>query len=566
MLDLLIKDGFVVDGTGLDRYRADVGVADGRIVSIGKIKDSAIRTIDAEGLVICPGFVDGHTHMDAQIFWDKLGASSCYHGVTTAVMGNCGFTLAPCSEADADFVFRNLERAEDLSRDAMKAGIKWEWETFPEYLDVIDKLEKGINYAGYIGHSALRTYVMGERAFSEQATESDLLKMKKEVQKALLAGAIGFSTSRTYNHLTSDDRPVASRIADWSEVSYLVNAMGELDAGIFEIAGEAPGRRKEREREYFERLKKLAVESGRPITFGMPSIRIAPDLWTSYYDLGKEVAEAGGKLFVQAHSRHLSTLLSFKSHTPFDHWEVWRDIRTKGIEEQKILLSDPEVKRKLVDIASRPYEGPKIVGAEARPPEWDWVYLMEGIRQETVMTEVAKQRGVHPVEAMIDIALEKDFDVFFRQPLANEDQDAVLKMMKHDHSVVTFSDSGAHVAQIMDSSLQTHLLSYWVREREEFTLEQAIKMITCDTANAWGFLDRGIVREGLNADLLILDPDAVDQNMPELVNDLPAGAQRLKQTSTGIQYTIVNGQILLKGEEHSGDYPGKLVRGSLAKS
>ena len=566
MLDLLIKDGFVVDGTGLDRYRADVGVSDGRIVSIGKIKDSAIRTVDAEGLVICPGFVDGHTHMDAQIFWDKLGASSCYHGVTTAVMGNCGFTLAPCSEADADFVFRNLERAEDLSRDAMKAGIKWEWETFPEYLDVIDKLEKGINYAGYIGHSALRTYVMGERAFSEQATESDLLKMKKEVQKALLAGAIGFSTSRTYNHLTSDDRPVASRIADWSEVSYLVNAMGELDAGIFEIAGEAPGRKKEREREYFERLKKLAVESGRPITFGMPSIRIAPDLWTSYYDLGEEVAEAGGKLFVQAHSRHLSTLLSFKSHTPFDHWDVWRDIRSKGIEEQKILLSDPEVKRKLVDIASRPYEGPKIVGAEARPPEWDWVYLMEGIRQETVMTEVAKQRGVHPVEAMIDIALEKDFDVFFRQPLANEDQDAVLKMMKHDHSVVTFSDSGAHVAQIMDSSLQTHLLSYWVREREEFTLEQAIKMITCDTANAWGFLDRGIVREGLNADLLILDPDAVDQNMPELVNDLPAGAQRLKQTSTGIQYTIVNGQILLKGEQHSGDYPGKLVRGSLAKS
>ena len=154
--------------------------------------------------------------------------------------------------------------------------------------------------------------------------------MKKEVQKALLAGAIGFSTSRTYNHLTSDDRPVASRIADWSEVSYLVNAMGELDAGIFEIAGEAPGRRKEREREYFERLKKLAVESGRPITFGMPSIRIAPDLWTSYYDLGEEVAEAGGKIFVQAHSRHLSTLLSFKSHTPFDHWEVWRDIRSKG--------------------------------------------------------------------------------------------------------------------------------------------------------------------------------------------------------------------------------------------
>jgi len=564
MLDLLIKNGFVVDGTGSDRFRADVGVKNGRIATVGKISESASKIIDGEGHVICPGFVDGHTHMDAQIFWDRLGASSCYHGVTTAVMGNCGFTLAPCAEADADFVFRNLERAEDLSREAMKAGIKWNWETFPEYLDVIDGLDKGINYAGYIGHSALRTYVMGERAFCEQATEDDFILMKKEVQEALQAGAIGFSTSRTYNHLTSDDRPVASRVADWTEVRYLVNAMGELNAGIFEIASEAPGRKKEKQREYFDRLKGLAVESGRPITFGMPSIRIAPELWPSYYDLGEEVARAGGKLFVQAHSRHLSTLLSFKSHTPFDHWDVWKDVRAKSLDEQKSLLSNTEIKDKLVEVASRPYEGPKIVGAEARPPEWDWVYLMDGIREERVMTEVARERGVHPVEAMIDIAVERDFDVFFRQPLANEDQDSVLKMMKHDHSVVTFSDSGAHVAQIMDSSLQTHLLSYWVREREEFTLEEAIKLITSDTANAWGFTDRGLVKEGLNADLLVLDPEDIDLNMPELVNDLPAGAQRLKQTSRGISQTIVNGEILLEGSQATGNSPGKLVRGPLA--
>ena len=559
MLDLLIKNGFVVDGTGSDRFLADVGVKDGRIAAVGKISESASKTVDGEGRVICPGFVDGHTHMDAQIFWDRLGASSCYHGVTTAVMGNCGFTLAPCAEADADFVFRNLERAEDLSRDAMKAGIKWNWETFPEYLDVIDSLDKGINYAGYIGHSALRTYVMGE-----QATEEDLIRMKKEVQDALQAGAIGFSTSRTYNHLTSDDRPVASRIADWTEVRYLVNAMGELNTGIFEIASEAPGRKKEKQREYFDRLKGLAVESGRPITFGMPSIRIAPELWPAYYDLGEEVAQAGGKLFVQAHSRHLSTLLSFKSHTPFDQWEIWRDVRAKSLEEQKLMLSDSEIKKKLVETASRPYDGPKIVGAEARPPEWDWVFLMDGIRDERVMTEVARERGVHPVEAMIDIAVERDFDVFFRQPLANEDQESVLKMMKHDHSVVTFSDSGAHVAQIMDSSLQTHLLSYWVREREEFTLEEGIKLITSDTANAWGFTDRGLVKEGLNADLLVLDPDDIDLNMPELVNDLPAGAQRLKQTSKGISHTIVNGEILLEGSRATGNSPGKLVRGPLA--
>ena len=563
--DLVIKNGSIVDGSGGARFPADVGVKDGKIRKIGRINERAAKTINADGQVVSPGFVDGHTHMDAQVFWDPLGSCSCYHGVTSVIMGNCGFTLAPCADKDADFVFRNLERAEDLSRDAMRAGIDWSWETFPEYLDVLDALPKGINYGGYIGHSALRTYVMGERAFSEQATDDELKRMQHDVQDAVRAGAIGFSTSRTYNHLTSDDRPVASRVADWEEVRGIVNAMGELGVGIFEIASEAPGRSPRRQRDYFDRLKNLAVESGCPVTFGMPSIRLAPELWPAYYDLGNEVAEAGGRLFVQAHSRSISTLLSFKSHTPFDAWEVWKDIRTKPLAEQKALLSDPDIKRKLVDVASRPYEGPQVVGAEARPPEWDWVYLFNDIGDEELMSEVAAKRGVHPVEAMIDLALERDFDVFFRQPLANEDQDAVLQMMKHPRSVVTFSDSGAHVAQIMDSSLQTHLLSYWVREREEFTLEQAVRLITHDTATAWGLYDRGMIREGLNADLVVFDPDTVHQNMPELLNDLPSGAQRLKQTARGISHTVVNGEILLQDNEPTGNFPGQLIRGPLAR-
>ena len=562
--DLVIKGGDVVDGSGGSRFPADVGVKDGKIAKIGRINERADQTIDADGQVVSPGFVDGHTHMDAQVFWDPMGSCSCYHGVTTVLMGNCGFTLAPCAADDADFVFRNLERAEDLSRDAMRAGIDWRWETFPEYLDVLDQLPKGINYGGYIGHSALRTYVMGERAFSEQATPDELKQMSLAVQEAVRAGAIGFSTSRTYNHLTSDDRPVASRIADWSEVSTIVNAMGETGAGVFEIASEAPGRSPRRQAEYFGRLKDLAVESGCPITFGMPSIRIAPDLWPAFYDLGDEVAAAGGRLFVQAHSRSISTLLSFKSHTPFDEWDAWRDVRSKPLDEQKALLRDPAVKARLVEVASRDYDGPQVVGAEARPPEWDWVYLFNDIGDEQLMSEVAAERGVHPVEAMIDIALERDFDVFFRQPLANEDQEAVLKMMKHPRSVVTFSDSGAHVAQIMDSSLQTHLLSYWVREREAFTLEKAVRLITHDTATAWGLYDRGMVREGMNADLNVFDPQTIHQNMPELVNDLPAGAQRLKQTSRGISHTIVNGTVLLKDNQPTGDLPGQLVRGPLA--
>lgn len=563
--DLVIKNGYVIDGSGAARFPADIGIAGDKIVNIGRINGGARNTIDADGQVVTPGFVDGHTHMDAQIFWDPLGSSSCYHGVTTVIMGNCGFTLAPCAEQDADLVFRNLERAEDLSRAAMLAGIEWRWETFPEFLDVIDELPKGINYGGYIGHSALRTYVMGERAFIEQATPDELQRMQRAVQDAVRAGAIGFSTSRTYNHLTSDDRPVASRVANWEEVRAIVNAMGELGAGIFEIASEAPGRNPRRQREYFDRLKNLAVESGRPVTFGMPSMRIAPEVWPPFYELANEVAQAGGRMFLQAHSRSISTLLSFKSHTPFDDWEVWRDVRAKPLDEQKALLRDPEIKRKLIEVASRAYEGPRIVGAEARPPEWDWIYLFNDIGDEEVMADVARARGVHPVEAMIDIAIERDFEVFFRQPLANENQDHVLEMMKHPRSVVTFSDSGAHVAQIMDSSLQTHLLSHWVRDRQEFTLEEAVRLITYDTSTAWGLHDRGLIREGMNADLVVFDPDTIVQDMPELINDLPAGAPRLKQTATGISTTVVNGEVLLENNEHTGNLPGRLVRGPLAR-
>ena len=559
--DLLVKNGTVIDGSGSPGYRADVGVVDGKIAAIGRINESAKRTIDADGHIVSPGFVDGHTHMDAQIFWDPIGSCSCYHGVTSVVMGNCGFTLAPCKQEDADMVFRNLERAEDLSRDAMLEGIDWRWETFPEFLDVIDELPKGINYAGYIGHSALRTYVMGERAFSDAAGEDDVRSMQGLVKQAVQAGAIGFSTSRTFNHLTADDRPVASRIAEWNEVRAIVNAMGETGKGLFEIAGEAPGRDPERIAEYHGRLRDLAVESGVPQTWGMFSVRAAPDLWRPYFDLLDETAAAGGRMFAQVHSRALSSLLSFESNTPFDNWEYWSEFRQLPLAEQAAKMRNPEIKAKLIEIASREYTGPRIVGAEARPPEWDYIYPMDDmIYDKPSMAEIARGKGLHPVELMIDMALERDLKMFFRQPIANEDQAQVLDMMKHPRSVITFSDSGAHVSQIMDSSLQTHLLSYWVREKQAMTLEEAIKQITYNTATMWGLHDRGLLREGMAADLVVFDADTIGAKMPEVVNDLPASAKRLKQTADGILNTVVNGEILLTNNDHSGAAPGQLLR------
>ena len=561
--DIVIKNGMVIDGSGGARYRGDIAIQDGVIARIGRVSERGQQTIDADGHVVTPGFVDGHTHMDAQVFWDPLGSCSSYHGVTTAVMGNCGFTLAPCRQEEADLVFRSLERAEDISRDAMLSGIEWRWETFPQFLDAVDEQPKGINYAGYIGHSALRTYVMGERAFTDEATEDEVSKMEAIVKEAIHAGAIGFSTSRTPNHITADDKPVASRLANWEEVRAIVNAVGETGKGIFEIAGESPGRNPERIRDYHERLRDLAVESRVPQTWGMFSVKVAPDFWRPYFDLLNETAAAGGRMFAQVHSRALSNIFSFESSTPFDNWDIWSDFRQLPLAEQCARLrSDSDLRAKLIEVAIGEYKGPCVVGAELRPPDWDYVFVMDDmVYDKPSLAEMARHQNRNPVELMIDLALEKDLQLFFRTPIANENQDHVLEMIKHPRSVVTFSDSGAHVSQIMDSSLQTHLLSYWVREKEALTLEEAIRQITYNTATAWGLHDRGLLREGMKADVVVLDPETVGPAMPELVHDLPAGARRLKQTADGIMHTVVNGEILLTNNEHSGATPGQLLRG-----
>jgi N-acyl-D-aspartate/D-glutamate deacylase len=554
--DLVIKNGIVIDGSGLARYRADVGVKAGKIAFIGRIAAPARETIDAEGHVVTPGFVDGHTHMDAQVFWDPLGTSSCYHGITTVVMGNCGFTLAPCREREADLVFRNLERAEDLSREAMLAGIKWRWETFPEFLDALDGLPKGINYAGYIGHSALRTYVMGERAFDERAREDDVRTMAQHVRGAIKAGAVGFSTTRSPSHETSDDRPVASRQASWEELEALVGAMTEVGAGTLEIAMGTEGR------DYYALLKKLALDTGRPVTFGIFSRRRQPDAWRTGLRTIEETAREGGRMFGQVHSRALNVLLTFEAHTPFDKREVWRDVRKLPRAQQIAALRDPDTKAKLVAVASAPPRGRRAIGAEARPPEWDYVYLMDQIRgPHPSLATLARERGVPPVALMIDLALERDLKRFFLQPIANEDEAAALELIKHPRTVVTFSDAGAHVSQIMDNSLQSHLLSYWVREKEAMTLEQAVRRITYDTATHWGFHDRGLVREGMAADLVVFDPATIGPRMPEVASDLPAGAKRLKQSAEGVLATVVNGAVLLRNNEHTGALPGRLLRG-----
>ena len=564
--DLVIRNGTVVDGSGYGSYRADVGVVGDRIAFVGRIREAGREEIDAEGHVVTPGFIDGHTHMDAQVFWNPDGANSCWHGVTTVVMGNCGFTLAPVRPDAHGLVVRNLERAEDIDAAALAAGIEWDWETFPEYMATVDRLPKGINYAANIGHSALRTWAMGERAFEEEADDDDLKRMAGQLDDAIRAGAIGLTTSRSEHHETSDNRPVASRLASWDEVRHLVGVMGDLGTGIFEGGAEGATSADPAVRaDAGERMRSLAVETGVPLTGGV----IATD--PGGYEmlaLIDSIAAVGGRMIGQTHCRGIHVLLSFKTRLPFDVLPEWEPVRALSLTEQERAFRDPAVRERLVRSAmSGDYGRWRGIGAMPRKPDFDGIEVYEqGLPPNPTLNEVARRRGVTPADVMIDLALDTGFEQLFIQPsMFPQDPDVLLAVLRHPRTVMTFSDSGAHLSQIADASIHTHLLGHWVRDREVFTLEEAVRMITLAPAVAWNFSDRGLLREGMAADINVFDPAQVGPSVPSVVNDLPAGGKRLLQKAVGFKATVVNGQVTLRDGEPTGRRSGILLRNSLAR-
>jgi len=567
MYDLVIRNGTIVDGTGLPKYRADVGLKGDRIAAIGRIAERGKEEIDATGHVVSPGFIDGHTHMDAQVFWDPLGSCSCWHGVTTVVMGNCGFTLAPGSAEQRDMIVSNIARAEDISADAMAAAIRWDWTTFREYMDVVDKLPKTINYAANIGHSALRTHVMGSRAFEQQASNDDLGAMEHELLDALDAGAIGFTSSRSTGHKLPepDNRPVASNHASWEELAHLVCLMGKTGRGIFEYSREREARSPDPKvrKAVNDRLLDLAVKSGVPVTFGIPAGSAGVQDALNLLDA---TAEAGGRMFGQTHTRGISHVLSFKGRLQFDDFPEWAQVRALPIEEQRKTFSNQEQRKRLVEATKR--GAYRTGGGEPRKPNYENMYVMySAVSRNPTVAELAAQRNVDPVEVMMDLALESNFNQLFMQfdiATVPKSETEALATLKHPRTVMTFSDSGAHVSLIMDSSIHTHLLAYWVRERKAFTLEEGVKMITLTPAMAWGFTDRGLLRQGCIADLNIFDPATIAPEIPTIEHDLPTGARRLKQKSKGIMATILAGKVAFRNGEHTGALGGKLLRSTAA--
>ena len=551
--DLVIRNGSVIDGSGSLAVVADVAVSDGLIARIGEVPERGQVEIDAAGYVVTPGFIDGHTHMDAQVFWDSAGTNSCWHGVTTVVMGNCGFTIAPVRADSHHLAVRSIERSEDISAAAMAAGVPWDWTTFAEYLDSIDRVPKAINYASNIGHSALRSWAMGERAFHEQADKADLECMKSELADALRAGAWGFTTSRTVHHMTPDGEPVASRLAEWSEVEALIDLMGDLDAGVFQFVEDPPSDADRAARD--QQLAELAARSGVPFIIGATSGSTRP------LELIAATRSLGGTMTGMTHPRGIGTMSSFKSQLPFDTLPEWAQARAEGQEVFFQRLRDPKTRLALIDVA-RNAQYSATFGGEARPPVFERMQVLESpVPPHRTVAEVAAERGIDPVEAMVDLGLESNFEVFFVQTMSSFDEVAVVRSMKSPGTVMTFSDSGAHVSQMSDASIFTHLLAYWVRERSEFALEEAVQMMTSAPAQAWGFTDRGVLREGLAADINIFDPGTVAPALPTLAHDLPSGARRIVQKATGFLATIVAGEVTVRDGQSTGATPGRLLRG-----
>jgi N-acyl-D-aspartate/D-glutamate deacylase len=487
-------------------------------------------------------------------------------------MGNCGFALAPCPPEEREWFARCLTAVEDIPLEAMLAGIDWKWETFPEYLATVDRLPKALNYGAYIGHSALRMYVMGKRALEETANEDDLARMVAAVKQAIHAGAVGFSSSRAGTHVTPDEKPVASRIADWSEIDALVGAMAELDAGIFQVGPDVSSG--PRQREFLERLRLVALQSGRPVMFGTISTKQgeAPNSFQYQLDYLDRCVADGARMFGQTTTKSINAIFALKSCLPFDVLPEWKRVRALPLTEQKRLMRDPEVRSKLVADEARMkprdkvFQGGGAATTDPRKPDYGNLFAMKDVAWEDPTVEaLACERGVHPVEAMLDLMLANEDQVFV-QPLVNESADDILHMLRHPWTLTTFSDSGAHVCQEMGSSLQTHMLSYWVRAKGAFTLEQAVRKLSFDNAAAWELNDRGLVRTGFAADLVLFDEATVRPGMPVVEADLPGGARRLVQKAEGIAATVVNGVVTFEDGVATGECGGRLLRGPRAIS
>ncbi len=559
--DLVVKGGTVVDGTGAPARRADVAVQGDRIVAVGEVDSrGAARVIDAEGRIVTPGFVDLHSHLDAQIGWDPTMSSSCWHGVTSVVMGNCGMTFAPVLPGGAEQLATAMESVEDIPASCILDGLSWDWESYGEYLDEIDRLPKGINAGGYVGDVAVRLYVAGDVACEPDwvASDDELASMADHVGAAIDAGAFGYSISRSLFHRVPDGRNVPGTWSDPSEFFRIAAPLAELGRGVIESAPRynlenAPGDRVDEELAWMAEISRVL---GRPFSFNLQQIKSLDDHYLRVIDLAAQANESGSQLRPQITPRSVGVLFSFAANTVIDDLASFQPLRSMDLAGRLAAIRDPEVRARLVE-----------EGRSKPEAQFEIMYLMPAdgavryaYEPAHSLASVARAAGVTPVEAYLDAVDSSDGRAIVNWPVMNEREEAIEDMLRSDVTILGLADAGAHATQIMDASQPTYLLSHWVRDRGVLSLEEGVRRLSSDTASFIGYRDRGVVAEGAFADLNVIDLDTLALELPEIVHDFPGGAPRFVQRARGIDHTIVNGVVFMENGEHTGSLSGRLLR------
>ena len=558
--DVLIRGGEVVDGTGSAPVRADVAVRGDRVVEVGDVAGDAAEVIDAEGKVVCPGFIDIHAPMDAQVMWDPMASSPCWHGITTMLNGNCGLSLAPVRPEEAEFLVRLLESVEDIPAEAILAGGCFAGGSFGDYLDTLDSLPMGINVASLVGHTAVRYQAMGERSMKEGAvpTAEELEAMCTSVSSALDAGAFGFSTSRSLLHTTSDGRHVPGTFSQLDELMAFGKVLQRAGGGVYGWVPPVESGDPEPHRRDVDWMRQISLETGCPFTFAVIQNRDNPELYREILTWIGEANDAGARLFPQTEVRAVGVVVGLPNITPFDQSLAWLALKELSLDERLAALRDPERRAQLV-------RGGNEAATEAQLAMIHQLVVEDGNARydfsvENSLWAIAKRRGVSPADAFIDIVLEGDGQAYFIFPFANYDIEVVGELLADSNMLLGLADSGAHVGQICDTSFSTFFLRYWIQERKLMSLQEGIRKLTSEPAGFLGLEDRGVLRPGAFADINVIDLDGLRVHPPEYTDDLPAGAHRFIQRASGYDYTLVNGRIFMKGGEHRGECSGRILR------
>ena len=567
MHDLVIRGGLVVDGTGAKGRTADIAIDNGLVMEVGKITAKGKREIDATGLVVTPGWVDIHTHYDGQVTWDPLLSPSCWHGVTTVVMGNCGVGFAPARPDKHDWLIELMEGVEDIPGSALAEGIKWNWETFPEYMDSLDKQSRVLDVATQVPHGSVRAYVMGERgARNEAATDEDIVKMAEIVREGIAAGALGFSTSRTMLHLSKDGEPVPGTFANKAELMGIGRALGQAGHGVFEMASDMTPAEEE-----FIWMKELSAETGLPVTYALLQSPVEPEKWRDMLRLTDDARKQGANVTAQIACRPTGMVLGWQSTLhPFIATPAYKEIAHLPFAERLERLKNPEVRRQIVE--HQPRERSAL--SQILTQGFDRMFRLEKDgkldyepRAEDSVAALAAREGRSPAEIVYDMLMEKDGRGYIYLPMLNYalfNFDHIEEMMHHPATVLSLSDGGAHCGVICDASFPTYMLTHWVRDRERgprLPLEKVVRMQTYDTARLYGLNDRGVIAPGMKADINVIDLDKLRILAPEMVFDLPADGRRMIQRAEGYRATIVSGVVTFEDGEATGEMPGRLVRG-----